>query len=299
MALGETVDGRVTTFEETRTFATVAEQVSLDSIWVFDHLLFRFPPEPDEGPHEAWTTLAALAPVVPRVELGALVLCSSFRPAGLTAKMAVTLDDLSGGRLILGIGSGWHGPEYEAFGLPFDHRVGRFAEDLEVIARLLRGETVDLEGQWRTYRRAVLLPPPSRRMPILVASKGERMLRLTATWADAWNTAWFGSVDDRLRTRLRDLDEACAAVGRDPATMRRTVGIRLHPPGEGSDDSEGTDAGPMGLADFFDELAAVGLDDVIVWSLAKTPSTLEQIAEARALHQSRAAGRAPRTIDAP
>ena len=287
MAYGETADGRVATFEETRAFATIAEQVGLDSIWVFDHLLFRFPPEPDEGPHEAWTTLTALAPVVPRVELGALVLCSSFRPAGLMAKMAATLDDLSGGRLILGIGSGWHAPEYAAFGLPFEPRVSWFAEDLEVIARLLRGETVSLEGRYRTYDRAILLPAPARRPPILVASKGPRMLRLTATWADAWNTAWFGRVDDRLRTRLRDLDEACAAVGRDPTTLRRTVGIRLHPPGEGADDKEGTDAGPAGLADFFDELEAAGFADVIVWSLAKTPATLEIIAEARELHQGR------------
>ena len=289
MAYGETAAGRATTFEETRAFATIAEQAGLDSVWVFDHLLFRFPPEPDEGPHEAWTTLSALAPVVPRVELGALVMCSSFRPAGLMAKQAATLDDLSGGRLILGIGSGWHEPEYEAFGLPFDHRVGRFAEDLEVIARLLRGETVSLEGDWRTYRDAVLLPPPARRTPILVAAKGERMLRLTATWADAWNTAWFGRVDDRLRTRLRDLDEACAELGRDPRSIRRTAGIRLHPPGEAAHDDEGTDVGPAGLADLFDELAALGFADVIVWSLAKTPATLEQIAEARELHQGRPA----------
>ena len=287
MAYGETADGRAATFEETRSFATIAEQAGLDSIWVFDHLLFRFPPEPDEGPHEAWTTLAALAPVVPRVELGALVLCSSFRPAGLMAKMAATLDDLSGGRLILGLGSGWHAPEYAAFGLPFEPRVSWFAEDLEVIARLLRGETVSLEGRYRTYDRAILLPPPARRPPILVASKGPRMLRLTATWADAWNTAWFGRVDDRLRTRLADLNEACAAVGRDPASMRRTVGIRLHPPGEGADDKEGTDAGPAGLADFFDELEALAFADVIVWSLAKTPAHLERIAEARTLHQTR------------
>src|SRR4029079_19489353 len=93
------------------------------------------------------------------------------------------------------------------------------------------------------------LPPPARRPPILVASKGPRMLRLTATWADAWNTAWFGRVDDRLRTRLADLDEASAAVGRDPASLRRTVGIRLHPPGEGSDDTSGTDTDAAGLAD--------------------------------------------------
>jgi len=289
MGLGETVEGRVTTFEETREFATIAEQAGLDSIWVFDHLLFRFPPEPDEGPHEAWTTLAALAPVVPRVELGALVLCSSFRPAGVLAKMAATLDDLSGGRLILGIGSGWHEPEYAAFGLPFEPRVSWFAEDLEVIARLLRGETVSLAGRYRTYDRAILLPPPARRPPILVASKGPRMLRLTATWADAWNTAWFGRVDDRLRTRLGDLDEACAAVGRDPASIRRTIGIRLHPPGSGADDASGTDTDAAGLADLFDELEDLGFADAIVWSLAKTPDALQRIGEARSLHLARSA----------
>ena len=287
MAYGETADGRATTFEETRAFASIAEGVGLDSIWVFDHLLFRFEGEPDEGPREAWTTLTALAPVVPRVELGALVMCSSFRPAGVMAKMAATLDDLSGGRLTLGIGAGWHAPEYEAFGLPFDHRVGRFAEDLEIIARLLRGETVDLDGQWRQYRRAVLLPPPARRTPILVASKGERMLRLTATWADAWNTAWFGQVDDRLRGRLRDLDAACDDVSRDRAAIRRTIGIRLHEPGEGADDREGTDTDAAGLADLLDELEDAGFADAIIWSLAKTPVALERIAEARKLHQGR------------
>jgi FMNH2-dependent dimethyl sulfone monooxygenase len=287
MAYGETADGRATTFEETRAFASIAERAGLDSLWVFDHLLFRFEGEPDEGPHEAWTTLTALAPVVPRVELGALVMCSSFRPAGLMAKMAATLDDLSGGRLVLGLGSGWHAPEYEAFGLPFEPRVGWFAEDLEVIARLLRGETVSLEGRYRTYKRAVLLPAPARRTPILVASKGPRMLRLTATWADAWNTAWFGRADDRLRTRLRDLDEACAAVGRDPTTLRRTVGIRLHPPGEGADDEGGTDTDAAGLADLFDELEDAGFVDAIIWSLARSPVAIERIAEARELHQGR------------
>jgi alkanesulfonate monooxygenase SsuD/methylene tetrahydromethanopterin reductase-like flavin-dependent oxidoreductase (luciferase family) len=113
------------------------------------------------------------------------------------------------------------------------------------------------------------------------------MLRLTATWADAWNTAWFGRSDDRLRTRLRDLDEACAAVGRDPTTLRRTIGIRLHPSGEGADDEQGTDADAAGLADLFDELDGIGFADAIVWSLAKTPIALERIAEARELHQGR------------
>jgi alkanesulfonate monooxygenase SsuD/methylene tetrahydromethanopterin reductase-like flavin-dependent oxidoreductase (luciferase family) len=288
MAFGETADGRATTFEETREFATIAERAGLDSIWVFDHLLFRFEGEPDEGPHEAWTTLAALASVMPRVELGAMVMCSSFRPAGVMAKMAATLDDLSGGRLILGLGSGWHAPEYEAFGLPFEQRVSWFAEDLEVIARLLRGETVSLEGRFRTYDRAILLPPPARRPPILVASKGPRMLRLTAIWADAWNTAWYGRVDDTLRERAAALGQACDEIGRARDSIRRTVGIRLHEPGGGADDSRGTDTDAAGLADLLDELERdFGFADAIVWSLAKTPVALERIAEARELHQGR------------
>ncbi len=288
MALGEVTEGRPTTFAETADFAQRAERLGLDSIWVFDHLIWRFEGEADEGPHEAWTILSALAAVVPRVELGALVMCSSFRNAGLMAKMAQTLDDLSGGRLILGLGSGWHEPEYDAFGYPFDHRVGRFEEDLEVISRLLRGEEVTFDGRWSRYDRAVLLPPPARRTPTLVAAKGERMLRLTAAWADAWNTAWFGTVDDILRERLRDLDTALDAAGRDRDSMRRTIGIRLNEPGEGpGDDGRATDTDAAGLADLFDELESLGVADTILWATAKTPAAIERIAEARVLHQGR------------
>lgn len=289
LAYGDLEDGRAPTFRETADFSRHAEQVGLDSIWVFDHLLFRFPPEPDEGLHEAWTTLAALAPVVPRVELGALVMCSSFRNAGLMAKMAATLDDLSDGRLILGIGCGWHQPEYDAFGYSFDHLVGRFEEDLEVIHRLLRGETLTREGRWSRYQNAQLLPRPARVPPILVASKGERMLRLTARYAEAWNTAWFGGVDDVLRGRSADLDRACDAVGRPRDAIRRTVGLRVHEPGTKPEGARGTDADAAGLADAFDELEALGFADALVWSLAKSPAALDRIAEAREIHRARTA----------
>lgn len=289
LATGDAADGAVPSFEVTRDFALRAEALGLDSVWVFDHLIFRFEGEPDEGLHEAWTTLAALAPVVPRVELGCLVFCSSFRNAALLAKMAGTLDDLSGGRLCLGLGAGWHEPEYKAFGFPFDHRVSRFAEDLEVIVRLLRGETVALAGDYRTYEDAVLIPRPGRQPPILVAAKGPRMLELTARWADAWNTAWFGRVDDLLRRRNGELDEACARVGRDAATIRRTVGLRVHQPGTLGDDARGTDASADGLADVFDELEAEGFSDALIWSLEKSPAALERIAEARRLHVRRSA----------
>jgi alkanesulfonate monooxygenase SsuD/methylene tetrahydromethanopterin reductase-like flavin-dependent oxidoreductase (luciferase family) len=289
LGYGDLQDGRAPTFAETADFSARAEQAGLDSIWVFDHLIFRFPNEPDEGLQEAWTTLSALAPVVPRVELGSLVMCSSFRNAGLLAKMGQTLDDLSGGRLILGLGCGWHEPEYDAFGYPFDHLVGRFEEDLEVVRRLLDGEKVDHDGRWSRYSGAQLLPAPARRTPILVASKGERMLRLTARWADAWNTAWFGGVDDTVRQRLADLDAACDEVGRDRAEIRRTVGIRVFEPGERGDDARSTDADAEGLADIFDELEAAGFADAIVWSIGKTPAALERIGEARRIHVGRRA----------
>lgn len=287
LGYGDLEDGRAPSFAQTLDFSSRAEKAGLDSIWVFDHLIFRFPNEPDEGLQEAWTTLSALASVVPRVELGTLVMCSSFRNAGLMAKMGQTLDDLSGGRLILGLGCGWHEPEYDAFGFPFDHLVGRFEEDLEVIGRLLDGEKVDHEGRWSRYAGAQLLPPPARRTPILVAAKGERMLRLTARWADAWNTAWFGGVDATVRQRLADLDAACEAVGRPPGEIRRTVGIRVFEPSERGDDARSTDADANGLADIFDELDAAGFADAIAWSIGKTPAALERIGEARRIHVGR------------
>lgn len=280
----DTPDGHSPTFEETSAFARRAEAAGLDSVWVFDHLLFRYRGRPDEGIREAWTTLAALAPIVPRVELGSLVMCSSFRNPALMAKMAATLDDLSGGRVILGLGSGWHDPEYEAFGYPIDHRVGRFAEDLEIAARLLRGETVTVAGRWQSVSGAALVPPPARTVPILVAAEGSRMLALTAAWADAWNAAWFGGVDGRMRALLAALDAACREAGRDPATLRRTVGIRLHDPGAGGGDRTGLAADADGLAAVFDGLAAAGIDDAIVWSLSKSASALDRIADARRLH---------------
>jgi alkanesulfonate monooxygenase SsuD/methylene tetrahydromethanopterin reductase-like flavin-dependent oxidoreductase (luciferase family) len=288
LAYGDVADGRAPTFAETVTFAQLAERVGLDSIWVYDHLIFKFPPEPDEGLHEAWTILSALSAVVPRVELGALVMCTSFRNAGLMAKMAATLDTISGDRLILGMGAGWHEPEYTSFGYPFDHLVGRFEEDIEVIDRLLRGESVDFEGKWSRYAGAQLLPPPARKTPVLIASKGERMLRLTARWADAWNTAWYGRIDDTLRERTAGIDAALAEAGRDRTSLRKTVGIRLHEPGQLGDDTKGTDANAQGLADLFDELEAFGYQDALVWSVGKTTAAVERLAQAREIHRGRA-----------
>ncbi len=138
------------------------EAAGLDSAWVFDHLLFRGDGE-TSGIHECWTILAAIAEATSRVELGTIVLCTAFRNAALQAKMAATLDEVSGGRLIFGIGCGWHDPEFEAFGYPTDHKVGRFEEALAVITGLIREGRADLDGRYVTgARRRAAAAGPAR-----------------------------------------------------------------------------------------------------------------------------------------
>jgi probable F420-dependent oxidoreductase len=226
------------TWPRVQKLARYAETGGIDSLWVYDHLIFRFPDEDEDGIHEAWTLLAALAGATERAQLGTIVLATSFRNPAVLAKMAATADEIAGGRLILGLGCGWHKPEYDAFGFPFDNRVGRFEEAMQVIRPLVHGERVTFHGRWTHAEDAVLIPPPPRparlpgHMPILVASKGERMLRLTARYADAWNTAWFGLPDERFATRRAGLLAACEAEGRDPATLDVTVGVTLDAEGE-------------------------------------------------------------------
>ncbi len=217
-------------YAEIRAIAVQAEAAGFDSIWIYDHLLFRFPEEPTTGIHEAWTILAAVAEATDRAQLGTLVMCTEFRNPALLAKMAATLDHISGGRLILGIGCGWHDPEYDAFGYPTDHKVGRFEDSLTIIRGLIREGRADHDGPWHQAHDAVLLPPARPDLPILIAAKRPRMLDLTARHADAWNMAWFGDPSERLATARRDLAAACDAVGRDPATLEITVGITVRYP---------------------------------------------------------------------
>jgi alkanesulfonate monooxygenase SsuD/methylene tetrahydromethanopterin reductase-like flavin-dependent oxidoreductase (luciferase family) len=170
-----------------------------------------------------------VAAITSRVELGPLVLCVPFRNPALTAKMATTLDEVSGGRLILGLGCGWHEPEFDAFGYEFDHRVSQFAEALEIIGPMLRTGSATFAGRWQHASDARLVPPGPRPdgLPILIAGKGPRMLELVARHADAWNAAWYGHPDqaDELRERLLRLDEALDAAGRARDSLERTAGV--------------------------------------------------------------------------
>src|SRR5258705_4009342 len=134
-------------YEAIRAIAQDAEANGFDSIWLADHLLYRKPEEPTRGIWECWTMLSALAEATQRVEIGTLVLCNTFRNPAILAKMATAVDEVSGGRLILGVGAGWNEPEYRAFGMPFDHRVDRFEEALQIIKPLLRTGHVDFAGR--------------------------------------------------------------------------------------------------------------------------------------------------------
>ena len=264
--------GRMPSWADVRAFGAHAEDVGLDSVWVCDHFISGGPGLQPEGIHEGWTILSALAASTRRVELGQLVTCVSFRNPALLAKMAVTADDVSGGRVLLGLGAGWYDPEYEAFGYPTDHRVGRLEEALQIITPLLQGETVTFAGRYHDVHEGTLLPAPDRKIPLLVAGDGERMLRLTARYADAWNTAWFRAPNDRLRELLGKLDAALDAVQRDPQTMRRTVGMD-------ADAARSADDLRRALAAF----AELDFDDVIVGLEPRTKQSLDRLAEARQL----------------
>jgi probable F420-dependent oxidoreductase len=226
--------GRPPSFAEIHALARQAEDAGLDSIWVYDHLLYRFPERETMGVWECWSMLSALAQATERVELGTLVMPVSWRNPALLAKMAATVDEISGGRLILGLGTGFHQPEFDAFGYPFDHLASRFEEGIQVIRGLLKDGKVDFQGEYVSAPDCELTPrgPRPEGPPILVASRGERMLRLTAQYADQWNTAWFGPVEDAAARRA-DMVRACEAVGRDPATLEVTIGVHVATPMEG------------------------------------------------------------------
>ena len=216
---------RVVRWPEYVAMARAAEEVGFDSIWVGDHLLYRGDGRPERGPWDAWTLLAGLAAVTERVALGPLVACLAFHLPGVLARMAATVDELSGGRLVLGVGAGWNEVEFRAFGIPFDRRASRFEEAFEIVRRLLGGERVTFHGRFHRVRDAVLLPRPARRPPIMVGSSGERVLRAALPHADAWNV-WFdlyGNTPEGFARANEAVTRICGAVGRDPGTVARSA----------------------------------------------------------------------------
>jgi alkanesulfonate monooxygenase SsuD/methylene tetrahydromethanopterin reductase-like flavin-dependent oxidoreductase (luciferase family) len=204
-----------------------AEEVGFDSIWTIDHFILAYPNQPQQGVWENWSLLSALAASTSRVELGPLVTPTSFHNPAMLAKIVDTVDEIAGGRLILGLGAGWVEREYQAMGLPYDHRVSRFEEAVQIIHGLLRTGAVDFEGRYYSARECELRPrgPRVSGPPILIGSSGERMLRIMARYGDAWN-AFFsktGNSPAGVAPLRETVDAACRAEGREPATLARTI----------------------------------------------------------------------------
>ena len=255
-------------------FAQQAEALGFDSLWVPDHLLLTWQ-ERTHGIWECWSLLAALAATTSRVELGSLVTSTGFRNPALLAKMADTVDEISGGRLILGLGAGWSGPEETAFGYPSDHRVDRFEEALQIIVPLLRTGHADFAGRYYQARECELRPrgPRPAGPPILIGAKGPRMLRLAATYADLWNAEGPMRQPDQFAPLRGAADAACAGVGRDPATLGRSAAVVLNLP-----IAQGRQSGPASPEEVAAQLrgyAREGLSHIQLWLSPYTIAGLE------------------------
>ncbi len=267
--------------------ARAAEEVGFDSIWMGDHLLYRGDGRPERGPWEAWTMLAALAAVTERVALGPLVASAAFHAPAMLAKMAATVDEVSGGRLVLGIGAGWNRVEFEAFGFPYDHRVDRFAEAFEIVRRLLAGERVTFRGRYHRVEDVVLLPRPRRAPPIMLGSSGPRMLEIAVPHVQAWN-AWFdlfGNTPGGFAAESAKVTAAAERAGRDPSGIERSAcvlvvldraaGERPIPP-----DCPPLEGSPDRIAAGLRAFAEAGADEVICVVSPITERSIRTLGEA-------------------
>jgi alkanesulfonate monooxygenase SsuD/methylene tetrahydromethanopterin reductase-like flavin-dependent oxidoreductase (luciferase family) len=226
--------------------------------------------------------LAALAASTSRIKLGPLVAATAFHAPAMLAKLAATVDEVSGGRLILGLGAGWNETEFRAFGFPFDHRISRFEEAFTIIRTLLREGRIDFDGRFYQARDCELLPPPARPggPPLMVGSVGPRMLEITLPHVEQWNV-WYrqsNNTPEGLEPILRQVDEACRAVGRDPATLEKTSAVLVGMP-TGSGRTTMYDEGAVApLSGSTDEIAE-GLRAYAALGLAEVQLVVDPITE--------------------
>jgi probable F420-dependent oxidoreductase len=275
---------RVVRWPEVAAMVRGVEELGFDSVWTGEHLLYRDRPG-TAGPWEAWTILAAVAAITERIRLGPLVAALPFHNPAVLAKQAATVQEISGGRLVLPVGAGWNRDEFEAFGLPFERRVDRFADQLGVMVRLLAGEEVTHSSEFVELDRCRILPPAAHGSPpLVIGSNGDRMLSIALPVVTGWNS-WFSGFGNRasgLAPLLARVDAACEAAGRDPSEIERSVALLLRfDPGPDSPRGPHPIHGPAEeMAAAIAEVRDAGIDEV---QFVLDPITVESIESAAAV----------------
>ena len=270
LRFGLKLSGQDTTIEALRAVWRIAGEGGFDHVWDFDHLASIGDAGPDRPIYEGWALQAAMAEATKRVRLGCLVTGNTYRHPVLLAKLAVTVDHLSGGRLEFGIGAAWAEIEHTMYGIEgLDHRVGRLSESLRIIKSLWTEERTNFDGRYYHLSDAIANPKPVQKPypPIWIGASGETTLRLVARHADVWNIA--GGDPDRVRELTAMLEVACGAVGRDPAEIRRSLQFGW----------DGKDRGE--LLDLCGQLLELGVTEQVVYLRGAEPEALAgKLAEA-------------------
>lgn len=265
--------------------AQAVESVGFDSVWYGDHLIYDLAVGA-RGPWEAWTTLAAIAAATSTIELGPLVASTSFHAPAMLAKQAATVDAISEGRLIVGLGAGWNRREYDAFGFPYDNRVSRFEEAFTIVRSLLRKGEIDFHGTYYDADNCVLHPrsPRPDGPPLMIGSIGERMLSITLPYVDSWNMWWsqYGNTAVGFATEKTRVDAKLEAIGRAASDVEATAAVHVRLDGGAGrqmgdfveDPIEPLTGTPLELADQLREWETAGAAHV---QLCVDPITLDSI----------------------
>jgi alkanesulfonate monooxygenase SsuD/methylene tetrahydromethanopterin reductase-like flavin-dependent oxidoreductase (luciferase family) len=252
-----------------------AEAIGFDTVWIPDELLWRVPSWP--GPRGWWECMSmagAVSASTSTITVGTWVASALHRNPGLTVKSAETLDEISNGRFLLGLGAGHAGDQGATFGYPEDKTVSRYEEALEIIVPALRGETVSQDGKYHRARQLEIRPrgPRPGRIPLMLGGHGPRTMRLAAQYADIWSAfATESSLPKWFEPMLGQIEEACLGEGRDPGTLGRSIGVFVEPTDERSAEDDGFGVpiagSPAEIAETISQFGEIGVTrvELILW----------------------------------
>jgi alkanesulfonate monooxygenase SsuD/methylene tetrahydromethanopterin reductase-like flavin-dependent oxidoreductase (luciferase family) len=276
--------GPIPRFSDIVEISRKAEELGFDGLWFPDHFIMQTPPGEGDirGVWEVFPLIAGIAVHTSRITLGPLVTCLGWRNPVITTKMAEMIDEISGGRFVLGVGAGWHDPEYEMFGFPFDHRVSRFEDAIRIINPLLREGSAGYAGTYWQAKEAINMPRGPRAEeggpPILFGSTGPRMMRLMAQFGDAWNTNWHASADVTVPL-IQAMEDACSDAGRDPSTIVKTAGSNVAVEGALGRRANPIAGEPAAIAETIQAFRDLGFRHLVVGLDPATTAGLERLAE--------------------